>query len=301
MSSTWHFDIDRYLNPFVPRPPWQCIPYPVSRFLGYREHKPKSMGNVRPILWATVGIFCSLSAIEAASMHIPSFEHRGVPIIIGSFGAAAVLEFYAIESPLGQPRNAIFGQLIAAFVGISICQLFKLSDNFNEIRWAGGGLACALATALMALTKTVHPPAGATALLAVVDDAVADLAWFLFPVMLLGCGLMLTVALIINNIERQFPVYWWTPEELRPKGAKQQRSRRPSEVHAEKKSRDSVHEGTDSEATLDLEAGDGASSTGESRASHEIILRAGEVIVPDHVNLRQEELQFLESICLRLS
>lgn len=72
----------------------------------------------------------------------------------------------------------------------------------------------------MAFTKTVHPPAGATALLAVVDDAIIDLGWFLIPVVLLGCALMLVAALVINNIQRRFPIYWWTPEDLAAQGTR---------------------------------------------------------------------------------
>jgi hypothetical protein len=43
--------------------------------------------------------------------------------------------------------------------------------------------------------------------LAVVDDAVVDLGWFLVPTMLLGCGIMLVVALLVNNIEPTFPIF----------------------------------------------------------------------------------------------
>ena len=63
------------------------------------------------------------------------------------------------------------------------------------------------------MTQTVHPPAGATALLAVTDTT--DLGWLLILDMLLGCVLMLAVALIINNIMRQYPLYWWTPHKLK--------------------------------------------------------------------------------------
>lgn len=31
----------------------------------------------------------------------------------------------------------------------------------------------------------------------------------------LGTTLLLAVALLLNNIQRQFPVYWWTPVDLR--------------------------------------------------------------------------------------
>ncbi|KXH62604.1 HPP family protein [Colletotrichum nymphaeae SA-01] len=174
----WDFDIDRFLNPFVPPPPWKYLPYPISHFFGYRKSKPQNVGNLVSIFWACVGVFCGVAVVSIVSRQIPSFRDHGAPIIVGSFGAAAVLEFYSIESPLSQPRNSVFGQLLSAVVGVAICKLFQLSPHFDSIRWLGGALSCALATTVMALTKTVHPPAGATALLAVVDDGVVHL----------GCG-----------------------------------------------------------------------------------------------------------------
>ena len=62
------------------------------------------------------------------------------------------------------------------------------------------------------MTNTVHPPAGATALLAATSPDVTSLGWWLVAFVLLGASLMLASACVINNIQRQFPIYWWTPE-----------------------------------------------------------------------------------------
>jgi hypothetical protein len=246
-------------------------------------------------------------------------------------GAAAVLEFYAIESPLAQPRNAVLGQVLAALVGVGVAKLFQLSDRFDEIRWLGGALACASATAVMALTKTVHPPAGATALLAVVDRDVAHLGWYLLPVMLLGSGLMLAVALLLNNVERQFPVYWWTPLSLsRRRSGEEQGEKTMAPVVSRgqtggdgddggtlqaqrKRTLSSSDDGTEKTGStlgadqddgldLDLEAGSGA-STGRRKSSlstSEIVIRPGFLHVPEHLYLRQEEMQYLEMLSQRL-
>ena len=77
-----------------------------------------------------------------------------------------------------------------------------------------GALACGLASAAMTLTKTIHPPAGATALLAAVDPQVEPLGWYLLPLVLLSTALMLVTSLLLNNIQRQYPTYWWTPADL---------------------------------------------------------------------------------------
>jgi hypothetical protein len=321
----WGFDIDRYLNPFIPPPPWRHLPLPVSRFFGYRVEKRPNWGNISVVFWAFIGVFCGISLIAVVSHHIPSFEGHGAPIIIGSFGAAAVLEFYSIESPLAQPRNAIVGQLLASITGVGICKLFLLSSHFDNVRWVAGALACASATSIMALTKTVHPPAGATALLAVVDDNVVHLGWFLIPVVLCGCGLMLVVALLVNNIQRQFPMYWWTPEDLRATTLPWVRR----DIDLEKQlsgtsaAQAAATDADDTVAETDGESQAGSSSDdddgkqrqrkerrsdsestvrGSARGPHEVdlIIRPGEVIVPEHMYITPEEQQLLESLSHRI-
>ncbi|KAG5982712.1 hypothetical protein E4U55_001502 [Claviceps digitariae] len=354
---TWNFNIDRYLNPFVPPPPWKYLPYPVAWFLGHRKTKPRETGNLMPIFWASIGIFAAILLIQGVSKQVPSFAAHGAPLIVGSFGAAAVLEFYTIEAPLAQPRNALVGQFISALVGVTVAKLFQLSDRFPDTQWVGGALACALATALMALTKTVHPPAGATALLAVVDTTLVRIGWFLLPVVMLGCALMLAVALLVNNIERRFPIYWWTPEECGRRsgggsggdgdgdgdGAGDSSKGRPPPILKRRPS-DELQKtasmlddeekqmgGSDEHSTAG--AGTGADDDDDDDGRHEqsssfhehgsqvkttarsrrimnfrkahlhlgeIVIRRGEVVVPQHMFLTQEEEQLLETMSYRL-
>ncbi|KAA8647668.1 hypothetical protein EYZ11_007374 [Aspergillus tanneri] len=274
--SRWHVDIDAYLNPFLPGPPWRWLPRPVSHFLGYRGRKPpKALGNILIAFWSLVGVFCGVLVVAEVSMHVPSFR-QNAPIIVASFGAVAVLEFCAIESPFAQPRNAILSQLFASVIGIGIGKLFTLNPNANIKPELGGSLACSITTAVMVLTNTVHPPAGATALLAVTEGS--SIGWFLIPVMLLGCVLMQCVALLINNIQRRFPVYWWTPTPLsRPK--------------IEDRETNGVEKGNDR-----------ASSTDEIGASvpAQVVIQKGKVLVPDNIWITAEEMEILERISERI-
>jgi CBS-domain-containing membrane protein len=64
----------------------------------------------------------------------------------------------------------------------------------------------------MHLTRTLHPPGGATALIAVIGgESVHRLGYFyvVMPVAL-GAGVMLIVALFVNNIPktRKYPEFW---------------------------------------------------------------------------------------------
>ncbi|GAB1321011.1 hypothetical protein MFIFM68171_11221 [Madurella fahalii] len=306
--SRWHFDIDEFLNPFFPVSILPRLPHPVAHFLGYRTHHlPPPLGNVAMIFWAFIGIFSSLIVIGAVGVNVPAFRSLGVPTIIGSFGAAAVLDFYAIESPLAQPRNAIIGQMVSAVTGVGLCKLFALSPHFESIRWVGASLACATATALMALTGTVHPPAGATALMAVVDDDVAQLGWFLLLPLLLGCVLMLCVALLVNNVQRRFPYYWWSPQETGEFW-----KRRMDEVTEGKRAtKKGEYPSASSETSGDLEATAGEESdtggelartntTVEYGPENQILITRGRVVLPEGLSLRPEEILSLETLSERL-
>ena len=52
---------------------------------------------------------------------------------------------------------------------------------------------------------------GATALLAAVDTDIRDIGWYYLPVVLLSSTLALVVALITNNVQRRYPVFWFYP------------------------------------------------------------------------------------------
>lgn len=81
----WNFDIDRYLNPLVPPPPWRFLPYRLAWWFGYRKEKPVDIGSLRVTFWAFVGSFCAIVIIQLVDLHLPSFVHHHVPIIVGSF------------------------------------------------------------------------------------------------------------------------------------------------------------------------------------------------------------------------
>ncbi|KAH8902086.1 HPP family protein [Coniochaeta sp. PMI_546] len=276
--STWHFDIDFYLNRIIPAPRWSIVPYPVAHFLGHRKHdRVQRIGNIAMTFWAFVGIFCAILLIELAMRSLPVVEQSGL-LIVASFGAAAVLEFYTIESPLAQPRNSVVGQLLSVTIGVSICKLFALSPNFESIRWIGGALACATATAAMALTKTVHPPAGATALLAVVDRTAAGLGWSLIYIVLLGCAIMLGTALLVNNIQSRFPSYWWTPEHLRQK----------------------IPDQVQEKADIERQSGTASEDEDPESTAEVVLRRGGVVIIKGNITLDPEEKLLLETISDRL-
>lgn len=67
----------------------------------------------------------------------------------------------------------------------------------------------------MATTNTVHPPGGATAVLATTNAEIIAMGWIYIPFVLMSSCVMLALACILNNIQRAYPVYWWTPADLK--------------------------------------------------------------------------------------
>jgi len=80
-----NFDVDKYLNPFVPCNRLDRLPRILGRFLGYRPQKPGALGNVIVSLWSFVGAFAGVALIEGVYGAIPSIEGHQVPLIIASF------------------------------------------------------------------------------------------------------------------------------------------------------------------------------------------------------------------------
>ncbi|HEY3425733.1 MAG TPA: HPP family protein, partial [Negativicutes bacterium] len=154
-----------------------------------------SVPPISECFWAFVGSFIGIGIVTYLTFL------KGVPVLVASLGASACLIYGVPAAPFAQPRNAICGHLIAALTGVIIYQLF---GNY----WYTAAVSVGLAVAFMVGTRTVHPPAGATALIAVITQQ----DW-LFPILPVGVGIciLLLVGILVNNIasNRQYPNYWY--------------------------------------------------------------------------------------------
>ena len=171
---------------------------------GTTRGSPPRVSN-REIFWSWLASFLGIGAV--AGVENIFLAGHDLKLMIGSFGASAVLIFGAVLSPLAQPRNLIGGHVLSAVVGVLCWKFFHSHIGFAE------ALAVSLAIALMHATRTLHPPGGATALIAVIgSDSIHNLGFLyvLFPVAS-GAVILLVVALLVNNLTktRRYPEIWF--------------------------------------------------------------------------------------------
>ncbi|MFK5914226.1 MAG: HPP family protein [Woeseiaceae bacterium] len=144
------------------------------------------------ILASTLGGFIGISLISLISYHFTGAS--GAALIVPSMGASAVLVFAVPHGKLSQPWALFGGQLSSAFVGVA-CYL--LVPNL----FLAAGLAVGLAIGTMHILRCIHPPGGATALVAVVGTAQIHSLGFeyiLTPV-LLNTVIIFSIAFIFNS------------------------------------------------------------------------------------------------------
>ena len=174
-----------------------------GKMKGFSECPPRV--SIPEVMWSWIGSFLGIFAV--AFIHGDLLAQSDMVMIIGSFGASAVLIYGAVKSPLAQPRNLIGGHILSALVGVTCYKLFP--GNL----WLAASLAVSTSIALMHITKTLHPPGGATALIAVIGSSKIHSLGYLYAVMPVGIGafVMLAVALLINNIPktRRYPEFWF--------------------------------------------------------------------------------------------
>ncbi|MDO6803241.1 HPP family protein [Wenyingzhuangia sp. 1_MG-2023] len=172
--------------------------YRVSKYVFYKE----TLIDYKEHFWSFLGAFVGIALIGFFQSHVLTKIEN--VFLIGSFGASCVLVYGAIQSPLAQPRNLIGGHVISAIIGVTV---FKIVP---DIVWINAPLAVALSIVAMQITKTLHPPGGATALIAVIgSEKIKALGYvYVLSPVFTGTLILLIVALVFNNVtqHRKYPM-----------------------------------------------------------------------------------------------
>jgi len=173
--------------------------YRKTKYILYKE----TLIDYKEHFWSFLGSFVGIGILAyVQSIH---FKGNDAVYLIGSFGASSVLIYGIIQSPFSQPRNLVGGHLVSAIVGVTVHKLAP------DIIWIAAPLAVSLAIILMQITKTLHPPGGATALIAIIgSDKIKALGYmYVLSPVLVGVLILLLVALVFNNMtaNRYYPTH----------------------------------------------------------------------------------------------
>jgi CBS-domain-containing membrane protein len=150
-----------------------------------------------------------LGAVVGISLALTLVAPPASPFLLASLGGSSVFLFGLTRTPAAQPRALLGGHLGGALVGI-VCY-----QAFGDAIWVQA-LAQVLTLALMLVTKTVHPPAGANPLLMI--DAHANFGALIHP-LLVGILSLAVVAVVWSRLYpglARYPVSWTEPS---PSGA----------------------------------------------------------------------------------
>lgn len=145
----------------------------------------------RRVLFASLGaalFILSLGALDPLT--------RGavdLPALIPPFGASTVIVFFAPESAASRAWSVVVGHVGSALVAMSV--LFLIPESPVVMQAA---LAVAGAGVWMVLSKSVHPPGGATALLATLGGQKLGVAPLLLP-LLAGCGALVAIRWLLDR------------------------------------------------------------------------------------------------------
>ena len=134
---------------------------------------------------SAIGAFVCISVLA----YFNSFDANNL-WLIPPFGASMVLVMAVHESPLAHPKNVLFGHIISAFSGVFVYSI--LGFSFLSV-----GLGVGLAIFLMMTTKTVHPPAGANPIIAILGAKGLD---FIIMPVAAGAFFIVLFAIIYNKL-----------------------------------------------------------------------------------------------------
>lgn len=166
----------------------------ISKMKGYKRTTPLVAPVPLDIILSLLGTFLGITAIVILSYKLDL-------LVMASFGASAVLVFGVPDAPMAQPRNVIFGHTFSAVAGVVTVMLFGLT-------WWSPAVGTALALLIMLLTKTTHPPGGATALFAVMSQVHFS---YIFSPIMVGAVILVIIGLLVNNLSpnKHYPRYWY--------------------------------------------------------------------------------------------
>ena len=157
--------------------------------------------KLREKLSASLGAFMAIWVLMMAINQLQLTTEMQV-LVLASMGASTFLLFVVPHSPMAQPWPLMAGHLIAAIVGVN-CH-YWMTDPILATATAVG-----LSVFFMHLFHALHPPAAATAMIAVIAFPEQNIIFwhFVYAIVIINAGSLLILSLLINNLlpGRQYP------------------------------------------------------------------------------------------------
>ena len=153
------------------------------------------------LISALGGLFGILTVYWVSQWYLHT---AGMYMMVASMGASAVLLFAVPHGALSQPWPVLGGQMISAFIGVSVQKLCPEQS-------LSAALAVGLAVGAMHYLRCLHPPGGATAMSAVIGgEQITAMGYqYLLTPVALNVVAILLVALVFNGLFhwRRYPAH----------------------------------------------------------------------------------------------
>lgn len=141
--------------------------------------------NIKNILISSFGAFLCMFLIA----YFNTIDKSNI-WLIPPFGASLVLVMAVHDSPLASPRNVFFGHVLSASSGVLMFYFFENTS-------LSIALGLALAIMAMQMTNTIHPPAGANPIIAILGAKTFE---FVIMPVAIGALFIVIFALIYNKV-----------------------------------------------------------------------------------------------------
>ncbi|MEV0453504.1 HPP family protein [Streptomyces sp. NPDC050600] len=154
-----------------------------------------------PFPGAKATVLGTVATVVSLLVLVALGEATGHLLMIAPLAATAMIICSTPALPPAQPRNVLLGQVGSGVLGLVAVAVF------GHNLWVAS-VAAGLSVGLMLLLRSIHAPAAATAVLAVLQHP-APLSFLVL--LTIGSVLLVLVGLIASKagVIATYPTYWW--------------------------------------------------------------------------------------------
>ena len=146
-----------------------------------------------------IGLTIALTIALLSYIHLNiNYDISNDKWLLAPFGGSIMLVTLCHSAPIAQPKNIILGHFIAVIVGLIINYL--LGSSYISL-----GIAVGLTASLMMITNSIHPPAGASPIIIILNNITFETAL----ISSMSSSIFLVIFAIIFNrycLKRHYPV-----------------------------------------------------------------------------------------------